>query len=242
MHCVRRLVACGGRGVFGFRLLVGLLRFAFSPLWCWRGWRPGRFGRFGGRPVFLAVGGFCVFFSFRAFCGVCAVLAGFGSVGFSGSRRLSGAAFGRCRGLAAAAAAAGSAVSVGCARGADAAARLGAPGASVFRVVGSGRGAFVGRSVRFVRALAAAPSPLLVSFPGGPCPAGVVPGPSWCGGSGSGSWASLALAVGLGVSVRVFLPAGVAPPAGWGSWSRVGAGVFAGSWVLRPVARQLALF
>lgn len=168
------------------------------------------------------------------------MFSGFLSVGFSGSRSLSGLAFGRCRSLAAAAVACGCAVSVGCAAGADAAARLGAGGAAVVWSVasgrwGRGRGAFAGRSAAFVRALAAAPAPLLVSFPAAPCPAGLRPSASSSScfsGFGSGSWASLALAVGLGVPVRVFLPAGVVPPAAWGAWSLVAAGPFAGAWVL----------
>ena len=60
---------------------------------------------------------------------------------------------------------------------------------------------------------------LFVCFPGGPCPAGLVPSPSpaacFCG-LGSGSWASLALALGLGVPALVWLPPGVAPSSCWG--------------------------
>lgn len=181
---------------------------------------------------------------------VVASFAGFSSVGFSGSRSLSGGAFGQCRSLAAAAAASGAAVLVGCASGADAAARLGAGSAAqVFRVGSFGRAgvpfsaALVARSVAFVQALAASPAPCLVSFPAAACPVGLAPAARWPSGFGSGSWASLALAVGLGVPVFVFLPAGVVPPVSWGIWSCVGSGVLAGAWSLAPAAPpQLALF
>ena len=104
---------------------------------------------------------------------------GFGSVGFSGSRRLSGAAFGRCRSLAAAAVASGVGVSVGCARGADLAARLGAgSAASVFRVSSFGRGhkTFARRSGSWASAAFAVGLgvPVCVFLP-----AGVAPPSSW---------------------------------------------------------------
>jgi hypothetical protein len=165
--------------------------------------------------------------------------AGFGSVGFSGSRSLSGRRAALVRSLAASCAAAGLAVLVGCAAGADRSARLGAPGARVFRASAfrrSGvpaRASFAARSVAFVRALAASPRPLLVSAPGGPCPARARPGSAWVSGVG-GSWASAALAAGLGVPVAVLLPAGVAPPAAWGPWALVSAGPLAGAWFLSP--------
>jgi len=171
--------------------------------------------------------------------------SGFSSVGFSGSRRLSGARFVACRALARSAASVGAVISVGCAAGADQAARLGAPAAVVFSAAGRAGWQLAARSIRFVHALAASPSPVLVSFPAGPCPARLAPSPlssaCFCG-SGSGSWATLALAVGLGVSVRVFLPAGVAPPSGWGSWSLVSSGPLAGAWALAPAVGQLSLF
>lgn len=177
--------------------------------------------------------------------GVCVLASwlGFSSVGFSGSRSLGGWAFSRCRGLASAASLSGASVLVGCARGADGAARLGAGSAArVFRVVGRGRSAFVARSCRFVRALAASPSPVLVSFPACVCPSSVRPASRWLSG-GSGSWSSAALAAGLGVPVFVFLPAGVGPPSWWGSWSRVSSGALAGAWRFVPVAaRQASLF
>ena len=163
----------------------------------------------------------------------------FSAVGFSGSRSLSGVPFFRCVSLAGSAVAAGCAVSTGCAAGADAAARAGACGSvQVFSVAsgrwGVGRGAFAGRSAAFVRSLAGSAAPLLVSFPSGACPTGLVLGRQWASGFGSGSWAGVALAAGLGVSVVVFLPAGVSPPTGWGAWVSVSGGLLAGGWLLRP--------
>jgi len=171
----------------------------------------------------------------------------FSSAGFSGSRRLSGAPASLCRSLAASAVAAGLAVSSGCAAGADEAARAGAGSACVvFRAsaFGRGRGAFAARSVAFVRALASSPAPVLVLFPGAPCPAGLVPSSSSSRcfrGLGSGSWASAALAAGLGVPVACFGLSLSSLPA-WGSWVP-----FAGGFLLSPSAppspaRQLALF
>lgn len=165
--------------------------------------------------------------------------ASFRSVGFSGSRRLRGRPAARCRSVAASVASAGLSVLVGCARGADAAALAGAPSAQVFRARGRSPRALVARSVSFVRALAASPAPLLVSFPGCPCPAGLAPAARWVS-CGSGSWSSAALAVGLGVPLVVFLPAGALPPSGWGAWSFVSSGLFAGGWLLQPP--QLSLF
>ena len=132
--------------------------------------------------------------------------------------------------------------SVGCAAGTDRAFRLALGSrASVFSVssFGRGRGAFAARSVACVRSVAVSGG-LWVSFPGGPCPAGLAPSSSssrcFCG-SGSGSWASLAFALGLGVPCLVWFPsASVVAPAGWGL-SPVGAGW----WVSAPPA-QLSLF
>jgi hypothetical protein len=197
---------------------------------CWRG---------RGRPWLCRV---------RAVWGA-VVLGGFSSFGFSGSRGLSGAAAARCSGLAAAAAVAGCWVGAGCAPGADAAALFGAGlfgcgvrfAASSPRFAGlPRRSALAARSAWFVRSLAALPSPVLVSFPLSPCPAGLLPGRSWSV-SGSGSWSSAALAVGLGVPVVLFLPAGCAPPAGWG-FCAVSSGLFAGGWLAVPAAVQPGLF
>jgi hypothetical protein len=135
-------------------------------------------------------------------------------------------------------------VLVGCADGVDGAVRSGLPSERlrVFRAVGRGRGALAGRSLACVRAVAAAGG-LWLSFPSGPCPAGLLPsaaGGSFCG-SGSGSWASLAVAVGLGVPSLVLLPPGVCPPAGWG-FQRLGSFACGSWWVSLPAGRQSALF
>ena len=134
----------------------------------------------------------------------------------------------------------------GCAAGADRAAVAAAPSVSrlrVFRVAGpSVPAALVARSVAFVRALAAAPGAVLLSWPCCPCPAGLRPSasPSACFcGAGSGSWASAALAVGLGLSVVVF---GACPPPAWRPRAVVCFG--APAWLCRParVAVSLSLW
>ncbi|MGV2831981.1 hypothetical protein [Myxosarcina sp. GI1(2024)] len=145
---------------------------------------------------------------------VSSALSGASVVGFSGSRSLVPAALFAV----VSAVPAGCPVFVGCARDVDGAVRSRFPSACVFRVSGSGRGAFAARSVRFVRRLSSAGG-VLFSFPGRPCPVGLVPAASssacFCG-LGSGSWASLAFALGLGVPCCVWLPAGVSVPASWG--------------------------
>lgn len=160
-------------------------------------------------------------------------LASAPAVGFSGSRSFAPAAVG----LAVSVLPVGVPVLVGCAGGVDAHVRSLCPSASVFRVPGAGRGAFAARSVAFVRAVAGAGG-VLLSFPSGPCPVGLLPSSvssrAFCG-SGSGSWASLALAVGLGVPCFVYAPAGV--PAGWG-----GAPLPGGWWSIGAVGAQLSLF
>jgi len=160
---------------------------------------------------------------------VVAALGSASAVGFSGSR--SAAPPAPVVAAVAAAVPAGCPVSVGCARGVDAAFRAAFPAARVFSVrsFGSGRGAFAARSVACVQSVAV-PGGLWVSFPFGSCPPGLVPSASsgrcFCG-SGSGSWASLAFAVGLGVACFVWLPPAFSVPSGWG-FSSVG-----GGWWLR---------
>lgn len=163
---------------------------------------------------------------------------GFSAVGFAGSR--SGRGSGRAGALAAAAAAAGVPVFATCGRGAPAAALAAAGPLGRCWSVRSAqwsrlpwRARFAARAGACVRALAAAPAPALVCWPGTPAPAALRPGRSWrpCG---SGSWSELALAAGLRVPVFVFLPPAATPPAGWGWFTAVSAGPLAGSWSLAP--------
>lgn len=170
----------------------------------------------------------------RALGGGCAVAERV--VGFSGWRALSGVPLSLLSAVAASACSSGCAVWVGCCvSGADAAVRSVCSSAGVvprvFRASSSVPGAVAARSAALVRALAGVGG-LLVSAPGVPCPAGVVPARSWRSGAcPSGSWSSLALAVGLGVPVLVVgLPASSLPRWSGGAWvacSSVGAPCFA---------------
>lgn len=169
----------------------------------------------------------------------------FSAFGFSGSRC---GVSSLVLSSAAAAVPAGSSVFVGCARGVDAFFRLAFPAASVFSVSsgrwGRGRGAFAGRSIACVRAVAAA-SGLWVSFPSSACPVGLVPSSSSSkcfSGSGSGTWNSLAYAIGSGVSCLVFLPAGMSIPPGWGLSPVAGCPGWLGSSVGVSAPVQLSLF
>jgi hypothetical protein len=148
------------------------------------------------------------------------------TIGFSGSRSLSGA------GLAALTALfplvpVGCHICVGCAAGADAAVREAFTSCGrlcLFSVAsgrwGVGRAAFARRSAAIVGAVPS--GGLLVVVPSGACPAGVVPSRSFSG-CGSGSWGSAALALGTGRQVLVWLPTGSVPPVWVGvSWSTVG--------------------
>ena len=124
-------------------------------------------------------------------------------VGFSGSRHSIDPQAGD---LAAAAVPVGAEVVVGCAAGVDAFFRSRFPAARVLRVDRAlGRAGFARRSIACVESVSRG---LWVSFPGGACPAGLMPSasPGRCfSGSGSGSWASLAYAVGRGGAVLVYL-------------------------------------
>ena len=168
---------------------------------------------------------------------------GLDTIGFSGSRHLSGA------GLAALSSLfplvpSGCHVVVGCASGADLAVRSAFASSGrlcVFAVEsgrwGSGRSAFARRSAAVVAAVPA--GGLLVVVPSSVSPpAGVVPCRSFRGG-GSGSWGSAALALGTGRRVLLWLPVGAVPPVWAGVvWSSVGGwwlGVAGGS-------GQLSLF
>ncbi len=167
-------------------------------------------------------------------------------VGFSGSRHLTGAHFATVKQVAAAVAAAGHPVAVGCAAGADLAVRSAVPGAQVFAVAAqASRQAFAVRSVQLVQAVAASSSPALVAFPVQPCPSGLVPSKQsgkCFSGRGSGTWASVALAVGLGVPVFVFWSGmGVPVLPSWGAWVPVSSGAFAGAYQLQA-GHQQSLF
>ena len=116
------------------------------------------------------------------------VFAGVVSVGFSGSRSLSPAASAALSALLPLVPPSGVRLAVGCAAGADKAARCwfgSSPSLLVFSVAsgrfGSGRSAFARRSSRCVLSVAAGSRGLLVVVPVGACPAGVVPSRSFSG-------------------------------------------------------------
>lgn len=209
-----------------------------------RGGRPSPLGDGGGVPLLQFLSSLVVLRAACAGClGGCAVagvpgavasvVASASVVGFSGSRSVAPPS--SLVSAVAALVSPSASVSVGCAGGVDAAFRSAFPDASVFQVAsfGSGRGAFAARSVACVRSCLGG---VWLSFPAGPCPAGLVPSSSssacFCG-AGSGSWASLAFAVGLGVASFCWLPPGVAAPA----WL-----VPAGDEWFAPAAAQLGLF
>ena len=141
------------------------------------------------------------------------IIQSYTQVGFSGSRHSIDPQAGE---LAAAAVPVGAEVVVGCAAGVDAFFRSRFPAARVLRVDRAlGRAGFARRSIACVEAVSCG---LWVSFPGGACPAGLMPSasPGRCfSGSGSGSWASLAYAIGRGGAALVYLGA-VPAPGGWG--------------------------
>lgn len=183
------------------------------------------------------------------------VFVGLVSVGFSGSRSPSVAAVAALSALLPLVPA-GVRVSVGCARGVDAAVRSwfgGAASLLVFSVAsgrfGSGRSAFARRSSRCVLSVAAGSRGLLVALPSAAVPpVGVRPSRLFFGG-GSGSWGSVCFALGRGRRVLLWLPAGSCPPSWSGvSWSPAGALGSAGCWWLGvsvpavPASVQLSLF
>ena len=216
------------------------------------------------RPRFVRVGRFRVRFpgsssaaaaavagfASARLCVLSGLLRGVRSVGFSGSRSPSPAALAALASVLPAVPRSGCRVSVGCARGVDAAVRgafSGSRSLLVFsaiapRFAGAGAvGALALRSAACVRSVAPGTRGLLLVLPSGACPAGVRPSRSFSG-CGSGSWGSAALAVGLGRRVVVWLAAGVRPPVWSGfSWSSVGGGW----WLCSPVPSasvQLSLF
>ena len=173
---------------------------------------------------------------------ISSVFSRFSAFGFSGSRSSVPAG---CS-VAVAAVPPGSKVLVGCAKGVDACFRSAFPGAEVFAVSsgqwGRGRGAFAGRSVACVRAVAAAGG-LWGSFPASPCPPVLLPSlRAFSAKSGSGTWASLSFALASGVPCVVFL--GSLPcPRGWGLSPLPGCpGWFACGQVLGSSPVQLSLF
>jgi len=117
-------------------------------------------------------------------------------------------------------------VAVGCAKGLDSvvranAVKFGCP-LSVFTAESQCPRHLVARSVSMVQAVALSTSPVLLGWPGRPCPAQVKPSPipsrNFCGG-GSGTWASLSLAAGLGCTVVVFGVLHAHLPPSLGKWS-----------------------
>lgn len=168
---------------------------------------------------------------------VAALVAGAGVVGFSGSR-LPSAAVQVAASAVVGVLPAGASVLVGCAVGLDSHIAAMVPSARVFAAAsfsGSPVARLVQRSVALVRALPV--GGLLVAFPSGPCPAGLVPSGSssacFCG-SGSGTWATAAFAAGSGRSVLVFC---ASAPVGWGA-----SAVAPGWWLVAPAASQPSLF
>lgn len=180
----------------------------------------------------------------------------FPCIAFSGSRAVSSPASASCRSFLSAVAGFSGAVGVGCASGVDAFVRSSFPSASVFRVssflVGGRvtRASFALRSSALVQWCSASGG-LLIAFPLGECPDGVVPSVSFRG-YGSGTWGSVALAVGLGTAVLVVLPTCSgsvfpAPPAVASCFRFVGTAPCGGSlWLSVPapiaIGVQLALF
>ena len=137
------------------------------------------------------------------------MLNNFSSFGFAGRR--SGVGVSEASAILAALPA-GAVVFATCGRGVSALAAA-IPGCSVFGrspfAALPVRAQFAARAAAFIRALAAAPSPLLLAWPGVVVPCHL----SWSCRSwqscGSGSWSEVALAAGTGVPVVVF---GVAQP------------------------------
>ena len=177
----------------------------------------------------------------------------FPCVAFSGSRVASSSASVSCRSFLPVLGGFSASVGVGCASGVDSLVRSAFPSASVFRVgsfaVGGrvSRASFARRSSALVQWCASSGG-LLVAFPLGACPVGVLVSSSFRG-CGSGSWGSVALALGLGCSVLVVSPVG-ASSAWFGalasSFRCVGSAPCGGSvWCsvpVPPVGGQLSLF
>ena len=108
----------------------------------------------------------------------------------------------------------------GCANGIDEIARQMTPRSRLqtYKVstgeFGTGPSAFALRSIRVVETIQEKKG-IWLSFPGKPCPTGLMPSerPSDCFcGKGSGSWAALALAIGKGLISLVYLDTTPPPP------------------------------
>lgn len=71
---------------------------------------------------------------------------------------------------------------------------------------GSGKGAFVNRSVAMVKFLTGTDKGRgLIGFPDRPCPSGIYPSQDWTSGENpSGTWSTIALAIGLNIPVVLF--------------------------------------
>ena len=169
---------------------------------------------------------------------------------FSGSRVASSSASSSCRSFLPVLGGFRGSVGVGCALGVDSVVRSAFPSAVVFSVSSFLVGGRVARSSFALRSSAlvswvVSRGGLLVAFPLGGCPVGVVVS-SRFGGCGSGSWGSVALAVGSGCSVLVVSPAGVS--SAWfgslaSSFRCVGVAPCGGSlWLSVPAPVQLSLF
>ena len=159
----------------------------------------------------------------------------FRSVGFAAWRRSPASVRARAASLASLAVGRGASLFVPAPAGSApsvAAAVLAAVGrdrVSLFSASFSGRGALPARAAAALRALAAAPAPVLLAWPNRSCPPSLSgPSRSWSS-CGSGSWSEVALALGLGVPVVLF----DAPAPHWASVGR--------SWSSGPLAGGLLL-
>jgi len=154
----------------------------------------------------------------------------FSTVGFTGSRHLSGRAYTHLQRTVTALAAAGKPLHVGCARGADAAVRSASPHSllTVHRATTRRPFHLVQRSIRMVNALAAAQSPLLVATPLGEPPKRFTPSSHWQS-CGSGSWSTVLLAAGLCIPVILLHSQ---PPMWWQGWQPLSLHPFAGGYYL----------
>ena len=142
------------------------------------------------------------------------------TVAIIGNRALSGLDWRRCRNIAQVAEAYGLQVLTGDARGADHAARMGAPSARVFRpaITAPYPVALAIRSISLVKHLAQSTAPLLLAYPARPCPETLQPStnPRDCfNGSGSGSWAVMCYALALDVPVLMWPGETQTPPPPW---------------------------